>query len=119
MAEEEDQQPLTIIRTDIEVLTSRTLRLSNQLRGQRRFITSELNAQDNRINALNNRNQVLEAQLEVLRRQNTQQAEQIASITSQVHLLTNQVDFLLATLRQVQPEQEQPAEEQVDNSAQE
>ena len=123
MEEEESEEPtlasLPIIRTELRVLTSRTTKFNNQMRTQKKLIISLLGAQDNRITELSEKNQVLQTRINTLTSKNKQQEEQIASITSQVHLLTNQVDFLLATLRQVQPGQEQPVEEQVDNSAQE
>ena len=97
-------QPIT--RTELQVLTARNLRFSEQLRTQKRFITSELDAQEDRITDLYTKNQALQAKVKTLTRKNKQQEEQIASITSQVHLLTNQVDFLMARIRQ-QEEQEQ------------
>ena len=118
-------QPIT--RTELQVLTARNLRFSEQLRAQKRFITSELGAQDNRIIELNKKNQVLQTRVNTLTKKTKQQEEQIASITSQVHLLTNQVDFLMARLRQQeqqeqqeQPEEQQPAQEgQLGNIVQE
>ena len=92
-SEESTLASLPIIRTELRVLTSRITRFNNQLRSQERFITSELNAQDNRITELSEKNQLLQSKIEVLTKKNQLQAEQIASITSQVHLLTNQVDF--------------------------
>ena len=118
MEEEESDKPtlasLPIIRTELQVLTSRTSRFSNQLRIQKRFIISELGAQDKRITELNKKNQVLQTRVNTLTKKTKQQEEQIASITSQVHLLTNQVDFLMARLRQQeqQEQQEQPEEQQ-------
>ena len=97
MEEEEGKETtlasLPIIRTELRVLTSRTSKLTNQLRGQKRFIISELGAQDNTLTELSGKNQVLETKINALTRKNQQQEAQIASITSQVHLLTNQVDF--------------------------
>ena len=131
MEEEEGEEPnlasLPIIRTELQVLTSRTSRFSNQLRNQKRFIISELGAQDNRITELNKKNQVLQTRVNTLTKKTKQQEEQIASITSQVHLLTNQVDFLMERLRQQeqqeqqeQPEEQQPAQEgQLGNIVQE
>ena len=127
MEEEESKETtlasLPIIRTELRVLNSRTSKLNNQLRGQKRFIISKLGAQDNKLTELSEKNQVLETKINALTRKNQQQEAQIASITSQVHLLTNQVDFLMARLRQQeqqeqqeQPEGQQPAqEEQVGN----
>ena len=118
MQEEDSEEPtlasLPIIRTELRVLTSRTTRSSTQLRNQKRFIISELSAQDNRITELSEKNQVLQTKVNTLTRKNKQQEEQIASITSQVHLLTNQVDFLMARLREQeqQEQQEQPEEQQ-------
>ena len=128
MEEEEGKEntlaSLSIIRTELRVLTSRTTRLNNQLRSQKRFIISELGAQDNKLTELSEKNQVLQTKINALTRKNQQQEAQIASITSQVHLLTNQVDFLMARLRQQeqqeQQEEQQPAqEEQVGNIVQE
>ena len=114
-SEESAHTSLPIIRTELRVLTSRTTRFNNQLRIQKRFITSELGAQDKRITELSERNQVLQTKINTLTRKNQQQEEQIASITSQVHLLTNQVDFLMARLRQEEQkeqEEKQPAQEE-------
>ena len=121
--EEEDSEESTlaslpIIRTELRVLTSRTTRFSSQLRNQKRFIISELSAQDNRITELSEKNQVLQTKVNTLIRKNKQQEEQIASITSQVHLLTNQVDFLMARLRE-QEQQEQPEKPEEQQQAQE
>ena len=131
MEEEEGKEntlaSLPIIRTELKVLSSRTSKLNNQLRGQKRFIISELGAQDNTLTELSGKNQVLETKINALTRKNQQQEAQIASITSQVHLLTNPVDFFLARLReqeqqehQEQQEEQQAAqEEQVGNIVQE
>ena len=131
MEEEEGKETtltsLPIIRTELRVLTSRTSKLNNQLRGQKRFIISELGAQDNKLTEISEKNQVLQTKINALTRKNQQQEAQIASITSQVHLLTNQVDFLMARLRkqdqqehQEQQEEQQAAqEEQVGNIVQE
>ena len=131
MEEEEGKETalasLPIIRTELRVLTSRTSKLSNQLRGQKRFIISELGSQDNTLTELSGKNQVLETKINALTQKNQQQEAQIASITSQVPLLTNQVDFLMARLReqdqqehQEQQEEQQAAqEEQVGNIVQE
>ena len=131
MEEEESEEPtlasLPIIRTELQVLTSRTSRFSNQLRNQRRFITSDFGAQNNWIIELNKKNQVLQTRVNTLTKKTKQQEEQIASITSQVHLLTNQVDFLMVRLReqeqqeqQEQQEEQQPAQEgQLGNIVQE
>ena len=59
---------LPIIRTELRVLTSTTTRFNNQLRSLKRFIISELNAQDNRITELSERNQVLQSKIELLTR---------------------------------------------------
>ena len=122
MEEEESEEPtlasLPIIRTELQVLTSRTSRFSNQLRNQKRFIISELGAQDNRITELNKKNQVLQTRVNTLTKKTKQQEEQIASITSQVHLLTNQVDFLMARFRE-QRQQEQPEQPEEQQQAQE
>ena len=131
MEEEEDKEntlaSLPIIRTELKVLSSRTSKLNNQLRDQKRFIISELGAQDNTLTELSGKNQGLQTKINALTRKNQQQEAQIASITSQVHLLTNQVDFLMARLReqdqqehQEQQEEQQAAqEEQVGNIVQE
>ena len=105
-------QPIT--RTELQVLTARHQQFSEQLRTQKRFITSELVAQEDRITDLYKKNQVLQTKVKTLTRKNKQQEEQIASITSQVHLLTNQVDFLMARIRQQeqQGQQEQQEEQQ-------
>ena len=122
MEEEESEEPtlasLPIIRTELQVLTSRTTRFSNQLRNQKNFIISELGAQEDRITGLSKKNQVLQAKVKTLTKKNKQQEEQIASITSQVHLLTNQVDFLMARLRE-QEQQEQPEQPEEQQQAQE
>ena len=103
-------QPIT--RTELQVLTARNLRFSEQLRAQKRFITSELEAQDNRITDLYTKNQALQAKVKTLTRKSKQQEEQIASITSQVHLLTNQVDFLMARIRQQEQQEQEEQQEQ-------
>ena len=90
----------TITRTELQVLTARHQRFTEQLRTQKRFITSELVAQEDRITELYKKNQVLQTKVKTLTRKNKQQEEQISSITNQVHLLTNQVDFLMARIRQ-------------------
>ena len=122
--EEESEEPtlasIPIIRTELQVLTSRTTRFSKQLRNQKNFIISELGAQEDRFTALSKKNQVLQSKVKTLTKKNKQQEEQIASITSQVHLLTNQVDFLTARLREQeqQEQQEEPGEQQQDQEEQ-
>ena len=58
-SEESTLASLPIIRTELRVLTSRTTKFNNQLRTQKKFIISELGAQDNRITELSEKNQVL------------------------------------------------------------
>ena len=120
--EEESEEPtlasIPIIRTELQVLTSRTTRFSKQLRNQKNFIISELGAQEDRFTALSKKNQVLQSKVKTLTKKNKQQEEQIAHITSQVHLLTNQVDFLMARLRE-QEQQEQPEQPEEQQQAQE
>ena len=74
MEEEESEEPnlasLPIIRTELQVLTSRTSRFSNQLRNQKRFIISELGAQEDRITRLSKKNQVLQAKVKTLTKKN-------------------------------------------------
>ena len=103
-------QPIS--RTELQVLTARHQRFIEQLRAQKRYISSELVAQDNRITQLQEKNQVLQTKVKTLTRKNKQQEEQIASITSQVHLLTNQVDFLMTRLRQQEQQEQQEHQEQ-------
>ena len=104
--------PQPITRTELQVLTARHQRFSEQLRTQKRFITSELDAQEDRITDLYTKNQALQAKVKTLIRKNKQQEEQIASITSQVHLLTNQVDFLMARIRQQEQQEQEEQQEQ-------
>ena len=109
-------QPIS--REELQVLTTRHQRFIDQLRTQKRFITSELTAQDDRISELQEKNQVLQTKVKTLTRKTRQQEQQIASITSQVHLLTNQVDFLMARLRQQEEQEQQEHQEQQEEQQQ-
>jgi len=127
--ESEDHTHLTpeTIKAELEVLKTRTKRQHDQLQNQRKFITSELEAQGDIVTDLIEKNHLLTSKVKTLTKKVKVQEQQISGITTQVHHLTNQVDLLMARLRhqeqqehqEQQAEHQQAQEEQVGNIVQE